>query len=151
VRVIQNAEMEEAVTKIAHRLGLSGFAGFDFMVDGSGEAYLLEMNVRPTQISHLAFDESTDLIGALAEWLLGQKRPPLFPCPSSQTIALFPQELWRDASSPHLSSAYHDVPRHLPQFVEMYSKPLAHEMPGINAVLGRMPGINRLVRRTMGL
>jgi hypothetical protein len=29
VRVINNAEMEEGVTKIIHRLGLSGFAGFD--------------------------------------------------------------------------------------------------------------------------
>jgi hypothetical protein len=125
VRLLENREMEEAAIKVVRRLGLSGFAGFDFMLDRSGKAYLLEMNMRPTQIAHLAFDGATDLIGALSEWLLGRKIVPVPPCPSSQAIVLFPEGITRAASASQFRSAHHDVPRHLRQFVETYGEPEA--------------------------
>lgn len=124
VRLLENCEMEEAVGKMVRRLRLSGFAGFDFMLDHAGKAYLLEMNMRPTQIAHLAFDSSTDLIGALSRWLLDRKTAtPTPPCPPSQAIALFPEGIGRAISAPQFRSAHHDVPKHLPQFVEAYRGP----------------------------
>jgi hypothetical protein len=30
---------------------------------------------------------------------------------------MFPQELWRDPTSPYLRSAYHDIPQNEPEFV----------------------------------
>jgi hypothetical protein len=120
VRLLENREMEEAAIKMVRRLGLSGFAGFDFMLDRTGKAYLLEMNMRPTQIAHLAFDRSTHLVGALSEWLLGRTTAPAPPCPPSQAIALFHEGIARAASGSQFCSAYDDVLRHLPQFVEAY-------------------------------
>jgi glutathione synthase/RimK-type ligase-like ATP-grasp enzyme len=125
VRLLENCEMEQAVIKMVRRLRLSGFAGFDFMLDRSGKAYLLEMNMRPTQIAHLAFDRSTDLIGALSEWLLGRKTVPVPPCPPSQAIALFPEGIARAVSTSQFRSAHHDVPRHLPELMEAYGEPAA--------------------------
>jgi len=56
------------------------------------KAYLLEMNMRSTQIAHLSFDSSTDVIEALSEWLLGRKTTaPVPSCSPSQAIALFPR------------------------------------------------------------
>lgn len=84
--------VSQAVVKMVPRLGLSGFSGFDFMLDRSDKAYLLEMNMQPTQIARLSFDSSTDVIGALSEWLLGRKTTaPIPSCSPSQAIALFPR------------------------------------------------------------
>jgi predicted ATP-grasp superfamily ATP-dependent carboligase len=72
------------------RLGLSGFVGFDFMIHaGSGQAYLLEMNGRPTPICYLALDGPTDMISALAEPFAVTRRVPNIDSP---IVALFPQE-----------------------------------------------------------
>ena len=113
----------EAAIKMVRRLGLSGFAGLDFMLDHSGKAYLLEMNMRPTQIAHLAFDSSPDLIGTLSEWLLGRKATAVPPCSPSQAIALPPEGIGCTISTPQFRSAYHDVPKHLPAVVEAYREP----------------------------
>ncbi|HKO19307.1 MAG TPA: hypothetical protein VJU82_10515, partial [Acidobacteriaceae bacterium] len=45
VRVIEHQAMIDTVRKMARRLQLSGFIGFDFMIEnGTGAAYLIEMN-----------------------------------------------------------------------------------------------------------
>ena len=144
VRLLENDEMEGAVVKMVRRLGLSGFAGFDFMVDRAGKAYLLEMNMRPTQIAHLAFDSSTDLIGTLSGWLLGQKTAPVPPCPPSQAIALFPEGIARAVSNPQFHSTHHDVPKHLPQLVEAYGEPAAG-----HAAIARAPLSTRFPYRLL--
>jgi hypothetical protein len=136
---------------MVRRLGLSGFAGFDFMLDRSGKAYLLEMNMRPTQIAHLAFCPSTDLIGALSEWLLGRKTAPLPPCPPSQAIALFPEGIARAVSNSQFRSAHHDVPRHLPQFVEAYREPAAEYKVVAHVSLSKVFTYRRLLRLALVL
>lgn len=126
VRVVDHDDMAEAARRIVARLQLSGLVGFDFMIEAAtGRAWLLEMNVRPTQICHLAVDRDSDMIGALATRLgAAPRRPAIVP---ERTIALYPQEIWRDPNSKHFASAFHDVPWHLPQFIEAYRQPVPFE------------------------
>jgi ATP-grasp domain len=121
VRVIDHAEMAAAAARIVRALGLSGFVGFDFMLDESDHAWLIEMNARTTQICHLAFGEQTDMIGALYARIanLPQRK---FTSAPHDAIALFPQELWRNSASPYFVSAYHDVPWDEPHLVSSYLK-----------------------------
>jgi biotin carboxylase len=111
VRLIENAEMSAAVERMAARLGLSGFYGFDFMLEAAtGHAYLIEINPRATQVGHLSLGAGRDLPAALFAALTGNPVQPRATVTDKETIALFPQEWTRDPESPLLQSAYHDVP-----------------------------------------
>ena len=135
VRALDSAQMAQAAARIVKRLGLSGFAGFDFVLDAAGRAYLLEMNQQPTQICHLGFDVSTHMIGALSEMLVGS-RPPLKSLPLRiQEIALFPMEQWRDPTSKYLWRSYHDVPYQWPEFLALYRQP--PRLTGARALLAK--------------
>jgi glutathione synthase/RimK-type ligase-like ATP-grasp enzyme len=125
VQIIDSPDMTEAAAFLVQRLGLSGFVGFDFMIGaGSGQAYLLEMNGRPTPICHIALDSPTDMISALAQpFAITRKVPNV----DSPIVALFPQEVWRDPKSGYLRAAYHDVPPHAAEFVTFYADPVASE------------------------
>lgn len=128
VRVIDSAEMADATARLVRRLGLSGFVGFDFMLEAdTGRPYLLEMNQRPTQICHLVFNVSSDMIGALATALPAAVDRRATPNIGSGTVALFPQESWRDPASDFLRTAHHDVPWQEPEFIDAYREPVAAE------------------------
>jgi hypothetical protein len=111
VRLIEDPRIDHAAQQIAAALDLSGFYGFDFVIEErSGQPFLIEMNARATQIAHLALGERGDLPAAALSALPG---PPAVPRPSvtsGDTIALFPQEWYRDPASSYLHSGYHDVP-----------------------------------------
>ena len=98
VRIIEDAKMEDAMRKVSRRVGVSGFCGFDFIVEpGDGEPLLIEMNPRPTQLAHLALGAGHDLVAAYVREVLGvsgvEDRGRVT---ASETIAVFPQELQRD-------------------------------------------------------
>jgi ATP-grasp domain len=124
VRVIDHCGIAEVAARIAGRLGLSGFIGFDFILQDSGRAVLIEMNSRPTPICHLALSEATDLVGAFAAKVTGRPRRSLHETLAYEVIALFPQELWRDPDSSYLGASYHDVPWEEPEFVSAYVLPV---------------------------
>ena len=66
VRLIENTEMSTAVERVVRRMGLSGFYGFDFMLEaGTGHAYLIEINPRATQVGHITLGAGRDLPAAL--------------------------------------------------------------------------------------
>lgn len=111
LRLVENQEMSSAVEKIAGRLRLSGLHGFDFMLEAeTGNAYLIEMNPRATQVGHLQLGPGRDLPAALYAALSGQVVQPAPKVTENDTIALFPQEWLRDPESEYLTTAYHDVP-----------------------------------------
>lgn len=111
VRLIENAEMAAAADKVTRKLGLSGFYGFDFMIEaGTGNAYIIEVNPRATQVGHLSLGPGRDLPAALYAALSGKAAQPAPKLTEKDTIALFPQEWIRDSESMYLRSAYHDVP-----------------------------------------
>jgi biotin carboxylase len=58
--------MTLAAEKTIRRLGLSGLHGFDFMLEANtGNAYLIEINARTTQVGHLTLGSGRDLPAAL--------------------------------------------------------------------------------------
>ncbi len=62
VRLVENAEMLSTAEKIVRRLNLSGFHGFDFVLESSsGNPYLIEMNPRATQAGHLTLGPGRDI------------------------------------------------------------------------------------------
>jgi ATP-grasp domain len=118
VRLIENPEMSAAVEKMAGRLQLSGVHGFDFMVEKqTGNAHLIEINPRATQVGHLALGPKRDIPAALYAALSGEAVQPAPKVTEKDTIALFPQEWIRDPESPFLRAAYHDVPWEEPELV----------------------------------
>jgi len=130
VRLTDSQGMTDAAARMVRRLGLSGFVGFDFVLEErTGRPFLIEMNGRPTQICHLALDKTSDMIGALAASVGAVPRPRLLPNIEAPTVALFPQEVWRDPTSEFLRSAHHDVPWASPDFVERYRKAVPPEPP----------------------
>jgi hypothetical protein len=119
VRRIDHPEMTSALEKMASRLQLSGFHGFDFMLeDGSRDAYLIEINPRATQVGHLSFGAGRDLPGALVSALTGRPAEAKPKVSENDVIALFPQEWLRDPASPYLRSGYHDVPWNQPELLQ---------------------------------
>jgi hypothetical protein len=118
MRLIDHEEMSSAVARIVRRLGLSGFCGFDFMLESTtGNAYLIEINPRATQVGHLSLGPERDLSAALYAALAGETALPAPKVTEKETIALFPQEWIRDPQSASLQSAYHDVPWHEPALI----------------------------------
>lgn len=141
VRIIEHPEITETAAHLVSRLGLSGFVGFDFILEeATNRAFLIELNARPTSICHLVPSQDRDLIGALAMELSGFPRRGLTDLIKDPLIALFPQELWRDPQSPYLRSAHHDVPWEEPQFVGAYLTPTRQDgknwLDGVRAGVG---------------
>jgi hypothetical protein len=119
VRVVENSEMSAASQEMVGRLGLSGLHGFDFMVEShTGNAYLIEINPRATQVGHLRLGPGRDLPAALYAAVSGHAVQVVPKITENDTIALFPQEWMRDPESPFLRSAYHDVPWEEPELLQ---------------------------------
>jgi ATP-grasp domain-containing protein len=115
VRMIDHPEMEAAARSLTARLGLSGFCGYDFIIDSGGRAFLLEVNPRITPTCHLNW--RVDLIGLLFSQITGRSGRARRAYDVDDAIALFPHEWLRNPASPHLVSCPHDVPWHEPAFV----------------------------------
>ena len=118
LRLIDNAEMSAAAEGMVHRLKLSGLQGFDFMLEAdTGNAHLIEINPRATQVGHLALGPGHDLPAALYSALSGEPCHAAPKVTENDTIALFPQEWMRDPESSYLISGYHDVPWEEPELL----------------------------------
>lgn len=121
VEFIEHGEMKAASEALIAKLGYSGFASLDFMLDGSGGAHLIELNPRPTPIAHLGERFGACLCRMLHASLTGQEVSADEPRGLPSRVALFPQEWVRDASSTYLAAGvYHDVPWEEPDLVEAY-------------------------------
>ena len=111
LRAIENSEMRLAIEKVVRRLNLSGLHGFDFILEAqTGNAHLIEMNPRATQVGHLTLGPGRDLPGALCAAAFGMQLQISPRITENPVIALFPQEWIRNRTSAFLASAYHDVP-----------------------------------------
>jgi len=111
LRLINNAEMSAAAEAMACKLQLSGLHGFDFMLEqGTGKAYLIEINPRTTQVGHLALGPGRDLPAALYGAVTGQPIEPRPRVSDNDIIVLFPQAWLTNPTNAFLRSGYHDVP-----------------------------------------
>ena len=110
VQVITDPQLSRAAALLAGRLKTSGFFGLDFILEqGTGAAYLIEMNPRCTQLGHLKIAPG-DLAGALCAALSGRERPRATQPIVSDTIAFFPQAFLWGAQTAFLERVHHDVP-----------------------------------------
>lgn len=137
VQVVENCAMMLAAEKIARSLGLSGFFGLDFMIEnGTGAAYLIEMNPRCTPPCPLPLGKGHDLVAGLWAQLAGQSLPESQPVTSKSRIVYFPQVQGaatdlQDATQ--LSSSYYDIPSTEPALIEELLHPWS-----ARSLLGRM-------------
>jgi glutathione synthase/RimK-type ligase-like ATP-grasp enzyme len=117
VRVIDHSEMAIAAEHVVKRLELSGFVGFDFVLDSLNQAWIIEMNPRVTPICHFFLADGTNLAGSLYSQMTGlQPLSRLTPI-NCGLIALFPNEIVRSPTSEYLQSCRHDVPWNEPELV----------------------------------
>ena len=65
---------------------------------GTGNAHLIEMNPRATQVGHLTLGAGRDLPGALYAAVSGEPLRETPPVTDKDTIALFPKEWIRDSA-----------------------------------------------------
>lgn len=118
MRRIDDRELDVAISRIVDRLQLSGILGFDFLLEKeSGNAYLIEVNPRPTQVGHLSLGRGRDIPAALYAAITGTEANETSPVTEKDTIALFPQEWIRNPQSVFLRSAYHDIPWEEPELI----------------------------------
>jgi len=121
VRLIQNEEMERAAQLLARKFMLSGFHGLDFVLDQkTGEAYLIEINPRCTQLGHLRLANQGDLAGALSAKLWNQPIPAVTDpqdCQPGEAVVFFPQAIQWNPKNPYLRIGKHDVPWEEPALV----------------------------------
>lgn len=135
LRVIENSDMSFAAERMVRRLGLSGVIGFDFMLEReTGDAYLIEINPRATQVGHLALGRGRDLPAALYAAISGN---PVHESPevtTSDVITLFPHEWLKNPESRFLQSGYHDVPWQEPQLIRACVGTRRKQLTGIRGL-----------------
>jgi hypothetical protein len=121
VRRVKGGPMIAAARSIARHLNLSGFCGFDFVLDDAkSQASLIEINPRATQINHFPGCGSPDLPAALFGAICGKEIVSSSNSWSTDEVALFPQEWKRDPASQWLSKAFHDVPFEEPELLRYF-------------------------------
>src|SRR5262249_1111937 len=110
VRFVDHSEMAIIAERMVKGLNLSGFVGFDFVLDSSNHVWIIEMNAGVTPIWHLSLADGTNLAGSLYTQMTGlQPLSRLVPI-NRHLVALFPNEVLRSPSSEYLQSCQHDVP-----------------------------------------
>jgi hypothetical protein len=121
VRRIEGRAMVAAARAIVAKLQLSGFHGFDFVIEeATGRTHLIEINPRATQINHLPGRGDLDLTQALFNAVSGHPGVTVERQCQVEEIALFPQEWQRSSDSKWLSCAFHDVPREEPELLRYF-------------------------------
>ena len=118
VRLIENDEIRIAAERIAERLQLSGFHGLDFILEKeTGDAYLIEMNPRCTQLGHLPLPGQGDLAGIFCRAFTDSNPQQQLRSFCEKTIVFFPQAIMSNAKFPYLQTSYVDVPWGEPRLV----------------------------------
>ncbi len=139
VRVIEHSDMTHAGERLVRRLGLSGLCGFDFMIeDGTGLAYLIEMNQRATPLSHLPLGPGRDPVAALVSRLEGAPPPVTPPITDNPVIAFFPGAWNAEPDGDFLLTSYHDVPWEDPDLVRELLRLPYGERPIMARLLARL-------------
>jgi hypothetical protein len=139
VRMVEGRAMRDAAEILAQRLGLSGIFGLDFIIDqAAGSAWLIEMNARPTQVSHLPWG-GEDLASALVKALGGNPPEGRSASACRSTVALFPHQFaWRRRPAP-IAGAWDDVPLDQPGLVAAYKPPPEWVRQAALALRGVLP------------
>jgi hypothetical protein len=119
LRLVNNPDMHRSAELLVQSLNLSGIYGFDFVLQNKTQLpYLIEMNARATQTSHLALGLGKDLVASLHGVLSDVPTVARTKVTDKDVIVLFPTEWRNDPNSTFLTSGYHDVPWSEPELVK---------------------------------
>jgi len=119
-------------SELFETLGLNGYAGFDYVVDGRDVAHFIEINPRLMPTSHLDC-LGVDLTAAFLAGVRGQPAPAPKPV-LNEYVALFPGEWMRDFTSEYLRCGIHDVPwDDPPVFAAMIDETLKYRQRSLQA------------------
>lgn len=118
VRRIHHPGMEAAAQRLCAHLQLNGLHGLDFVLEkGSDRAWLIELNPRCTQSTHLAWDDQPSLAAVLAARLRGHPPLAVRQVLNDDLVSLFPQVPLGQALGEH------DVPKGQPALVQALADP----------------------------
>jgi len=116
VRFINGGEASDMARRVVAALGVTGYSSCDFIIEAaSGRPYMIEFNPRPTPIAHLGTRVGCDLAASLHAICTGQQPEAARPVVNDCLVALYPQEMQRDPTSPYLATAHHDIPEDDPE------------------------------------
>lgn len=110
VQLLQHDAMAASCAAFVAATGASGFHGWDFQLEETGNALMIEHNPRPISISHLGYLLGDDLCRALASACGVTPGNPRPSAGGECHVAFFPDEWQRDPLSPMLHEAFHDAP-----------------------------------------
>ena len=122
VRIIDHPQMAETARQLIGRFGLTGFCGFDFIVEDSGDAQLLEINPRITPTAHLLVEGD---------------------CIPDRIVGLFPFELSRHPDPGADVFRTLDIPVRAPLLIEHGSTLAAQNHSLVPRVVRRVTGKQR--------
>lgn len=148
VEFIDEPEIDRVVETLVARLGLSGFCGFDFILERETERpFLLELNPRATSACWLGTSAHSDLCAALFRAVKDGAESDVRTAAQSQGLAgekaaLFPQEWMRSHTSLHLATSYHRVPWDDPKLVAFLARAAGAQRRRVNRGF-----FSRLLRR----
>jgi hypothetical protein len=117
VKVIDHPDITAAAEKIVAKLELSGFLGFDFVLDAANNAWFLEMNPRVTPICHICA-AGQDLAGSLFTQITGNTPKAIYRAIYQDTFTLFPFKRPRVEQTMPNGSGENDAPDDEPEYVE---------------------------------
>ncbi len=135
-KILDHGELAEAAEKIVANQKLSGFLGFDFMLDHANRAWFLEMNPRATPTCHLRF-KAPSLPASLFSTATGKQPSNDVREVPQDTIAVFPNRV----SQQSLHSYFDDAPEEEPEFIDACKRSsFLRKLLGRKKERGTIPG-----------
>lgn len=127
VRLVDSQEMARAAEVLARRLNLTGFVGLDFVIeDATDRFWLIELNMRPTPISHFRLGAGRDLVGALLMAAGAERIEPKDYGYAERTVALFPYSVRSPSYGRGSGEEAQDLPLDQPRLVARYMTLMSH-------------------------
>lgn len=144
VRAVDRQDIVGSVDRLIARHGLSGFLGFDFVMDDTGTASLIEMNPRITTPCRFQGPFGPSPVVAAAKALAALS--PRDISPDGRTLfASFPLAWLSDPFRPDLTLCQDDVPWREPGVVRESLRPLWPE----RGLVAHLPSLLRLFRTAL--
>ena len=125
VRAVESDRFFRDAEVLAERLHLTGFYGFDYVIEKSTRVpYLIEVNPRCTQLGHLPLAGGRDLAAFLCEKLTGAPiEPHNFSAPP-RIVGLYPHAARWSGQCSFPEGVYYDIPQNQPRLLRELMLPI---------------------------
>jgi len=125
VRPIEDERLIRDAEVLAEKLQLTGFYGFDYVIDKSTRVpYLIEVNPRCTQLGHLPLAGGRDLAALFCEKVTGRHFDTQDLSSPPRIVGLYPQATRWSAQCSLSEDVYYDVPQNQPRLLNELTLPV---------------------------